>query len=98
MDYQKKQINYELFIFSEEEKRFLFTQFLCNPDEVDVAQISVSFVKCFQKYFRLINIAEDFLKGHKTKIKVVKFDKLIGMDALWKMSLFSQNEKAKEIS
>ena len=36
--------------------------------------------------------------GHKNKIKVLHFDKLVGMDALWKMALFSQNEKAKEIS
>ena len=36
--------------------------------------------------------------GHKNKFKVVQFDKLIGMDALWKMALLSQNEKAKEIS
>ena len=47
VEYQKKQITYELTIFSEVEKRFLFTQFLCNPDEVDAAQISVSLVKCF---------------------------------------------------
>ncbi len=36
--------------------------------------------------------------GHKNKFKVTNFDKLIGMDALWKMALLSQNEKAKEIS
>jgi len=36
--------------------------------------------------------------GHKQKIKVLHFNKLIGIDALWKMALLSQNEKAKEIS
>ena len=36
--------------------------------------------------------------GHKNKIKVLHFSKLVGMDALWKMALFSQNEKAKEIA
>lgn len=55
VNYQKKSLTYELFIFSEEEKKFLFDTFLCNPDEVDAAQISVALVKCFQKYFRLIN-------------------------------------------
>ena len=76
----------------------MFESFLCNPDEVDTASISVALVKCFQKYFRLINISEQFMNGHKNKIKVIHFDKLIGMDALWKMALFTQNEKAKEIS
>lgn len=27
--------------------------------------------------------------GHKNKFKVTNFDKLIGMDALWKMALLS---------
>ena len=81
-DYQKKAFTYELYIFSDEEKRFLFTQFLCNPEELEAAQISVPLVKCFQKYFRMINIAENFLRGHKAKIKVLGFEKLIGMDAL----------------
>jgi len=76
----------------------LFESFLCNPDEVDTASISVSLVKCFQKYFHMLNISEQFMLGHKNKIKVLEFDKLIGMDALWKMALFTQNDKAKEIS
>lgn len=28
----------------------------------------------------------------------MNFDRLLGMDALWKMALFSQNDKAKDIS
>ena len=38
------------------------------------------------------------MAGHKAKIKVLNFHSLIGMDALWKMALFSQNEKAIENS
>ena len=98
VNYQRNKYTYELFIFSEEEKKFLFESFLCNPDEVNAAQISVALVKCFQKYFRLINISHQFMLGHKNKIKVLHFSKLVGMDALWKMALFSQNEKAKEIA
>lgn len=98
INYQKKSYLYELFIFSEEEKRFLFEQFLCNPDEVDAAQISVGLVRCFQKYFRLINVAEQFMQSQKQKIKVLRFESLIGMEALWKMALLSQNAKAKELS
>ena len=38
---------YELFIFTETEKRFLFDCFLCNPDEVDASKITVALVNCF---------------------------------------------------
>jgi len=62
---------------------------LCNPEEVDVASISVAQVKVFQKYFRMINMAQKYMFGHKNKFKVVHFDKLIGMEALWKMALLS---------
>ena len=71
---------------------------MCNPDEVDASQISVALVKCFQKYFRMINSHEQFLNLSRGKLKVLEFEKLIGMDALWKMALLSQNDKAKEIS
>lgn len=37
----------ELAIFTDEEKRFLFENFLCNPEEVDAASISVALVKVF---------------------------------------------------
>ena len=46
-NYQKRSYTYEIFIFAEEEKRFIFEQFLCNPDEVDATQTSVALVKCF---------------------------------------------------
>lgn len=95
---QKRQYSYELFLFNDEEKRFLFTAFLCNPDEVNAASISVSLVKCFQKYFRMINSAEQNLATPRNKIQVLKFDSLIGMENLWKMALLSSNEKAKELS
>ena len=98
--YQKVPKTFELSIFTEEEKRFLFEHFLCNQEEVDVKSISVALVKVFQKYFRLINMSNQFIvqERQKNKIKVLNFDQLMGMDALWKMALFSQNEKAKEIS
>lgn len=70
-NYQKRNYTYEIFIFAEEEKRFMFEQFLCNPDEVDATQTSVALVKCFQKYFRMINAKEQFLNLSKSKIKVL---------------------------
>lgn len=98
MNDQKRQFSYELFLFNDEEKRFLFTAFLCNPDEVNASSISVSLVKCFQKYFRMINSAEQNLSTSRNKIQVLKFGSLIGMDNLWKMAVLSTNEKAKELS
>lgn len=67
-------MTYELFIFVEEEKRYFFEQFLCNPEEVDTASISIALVKCFQKYFRSINHAEQHIQTSKQKLKVFNFE------------------------
>ena len=37
------------------------------------------------------------MMGSRTKVKVINFEKLLGMDALWKMAIQTKNEKAKEI-
>ena len=46
--YREKVVKtHEISIFTEKEKRFLFEHFLCNPEEVDAASISVALVKVF---------------------------------------------------
>lgn len=89
----------EIYLFTEEEKKFLFTNILCNPQEVGASKISVSLVKCWIKYFKLINRAENQkLVYNKKVLRVKDFENLLGMDALWQIAIKSQNEKAKEAS
>lgn len=51
--------------------------------------MTLSLVKVFHKYFKSINKAEQNLNAHKKKIKVLRFDQLIGMDTLWQIALSS---------
>jgi len=74
-----------MFIFTDEEKKFFFTKILCNPSYIDPKTISVGQVKCFQKYFILINKQEGNIDMHKNgrSIIVRDFPKLIGLETLW---------------
>ena len=81
--YQQQQ-PIEIYLFTEAEKKFLFTNILCNPQEVDASKIGVSLVKCWIKYFKLINRAEgQKLIYHKKMLRVKDFENLAGLDALW---------------
>ena len=51
----------------------------------------------FQRYFRSINKAEGNINSLKKKLKVLRFDDLLGMETLWKIALDSPNDKVKEI-
>lgn len=93
--YGNQLITQEQHIFTEEEKKFLFTNILCSPG--DVKGMPVSLVKVFHKYFKSINKAEQNLAFHKKKIKVIRFDQLIGMDTLWQIALHAGSEKVKEV-
>jgi len=98
---QSQQNNYyqlvtkEQNIFTEEEKKFLFTNILCNP--ADVRNMPVSLVKVFYKYFKSINKAENNLNALKKKMKILRFDQLLGMDTLWSIALHAGSEKVKEV-
>lgn len=59
--------------------------------------MSLNLVKVFHKYFKMINKSEQNLNHLKKKIKVLQFDKLLGMDTLWSIALHAANEKVKEI-
>jgi len=87
----------ELSLFTEEEKKFFFTKILCNPTYIDLKTISVGQVKCFQKYFVLINKQEENIEMHRNgrSLFVVNFGRLIGLDTLWQITVESENEKVK---
>jgi len=51
--------------------------------------MSLNLVKVFHKYFKSINKAEQNLNAHKKKIKVLKFDSLLGINTLWQIALTS---------
>jgi hypothetical protein len=46
---------HELFLFSDEEKKYFFTKILCNKTYIDYRTISIGQVKSFHKYFILLN-------------------------------------------
>lgn len=92
--------NAELFLFSSEEKKFFFTKILCNPTYIDFKHISMGQVKCFHKYFIVINKQEDVIILHRNgkTLQVVDFTKLIGLDTLWHISIECENEKVRQQS
>ena len=45
----------EYFLFNEEERKNFFAKILCNPTYVDFKKISIGQVKCFHKFFKVIN-------------------------------------------
>ena len=89
----------ECFLFTEAEKKFLFTNVLCNPQEVDASQISINLVRCWISHFKFINQAENqSLLYDNKRIRVRNFENLQGLNALWEIATKSSNEKAKEAS
>lgn len=63
-------------LFNEEERIHFFTKILCNPTYGDFGKISVGQVKCFQKYFKIINRSLGVIDGNQKKIQVKDFSKL----------------------
>ncbi|CDW78729.1 UNKNOWN [Stylonychia lemnae] len=90
------QRQHDQFIFNDEERKYLFTKILCNPTYVN--KMSYGQVKCFQKYFKIINSQEENMEIQRKRMRVINHDKLIGLDTLWRMAVESENEKSKEES
>lgn len=55
-------------------------------------------MKCFHKYFKVINKQEDNIQYERKKLRVVHFNNLIGLDTLWSIAIESENEKARDES
>lgn len=53
-------------------------------------------VKCFHKYFKVINKQEENLEVTKRKMRVLNYNNLIGLDTLWRIAIESENEKSRE--
>jgi hypothetical protein len=92
-DYDRK----EIYLFTDDERKYFFTKILCNPTYVN-SKVSYGQVKCFQKYFKVINEQEMNIEYQRKKMKVVAFEKILGLEALWKISIENENEKAREES
>lgn len=76
-------------MFTPDEKKQLFLRILC-PAAVK-PQASLNLAKCFNTYFVQINKAEGAIKNTSRRFRVSNFTKLQGLDALWDISLNSQN-------
>ena len=88
----------EVYLFTTDEQKHLFTQILCNPTFVDYKKLSAGLARCFHTYFRLINREQGHLDHAKRRVEVVAFEQLIGLDSLWSISFESENEKARDDS
>jgi hypothetical protein len=88
----------EVYLFTAEEQKHLFTQILCNPTFVDYQKLSPALAKCFHTYFRLINKEEGHLEHGRRKVEVGAFEHLIGVDSLWRISFDGENGKARDDS
>jgi len=55
-------------------------------------------VKCFHNYFKLINRQEENLEVVKRRMRVLNYNKLLGLETLWRISIESENEKSREES
>ena len=56
-----KQQDFDL--MKSEERNFWFKDLLCGIDQLDLPMLSPSFVRVFEKYFRIINIDENNMRG-----------------------------------
>lgn len=93
--YEKK----EYFLFNDEERKYFFIKILCNPTYTQGrTSISHGQVKCFHKYFKVINQQEENLEVIRRRMRVVNYDKLVGLDTLWSIAIESDNDKAREES
>jgi hypothetical protein len=82
-------------MFTTEEKKFLFTEILCNS--VTKTNASISLAKCFNHYFKQINRAEKSLKATPKRPRVTDFGGLLGIRSLWEISLKAENVKVREL-
>lgn len=86
----------EYFLFNDEERKYFFTKILCNPTYTQ--KISHGQVKCFHKYFKVINRQEENLEQVRRKMRVCNYEQLIGLDTLWKIAIESENERSRDES
>ena len=78
-----------IYLFTDDEQKHLFTQILCNPTFIDFQNMSSALAKCFHTYFKLINIQSGHMEQFRSKLEVVDFQKLVGLDTLWQLSFES---------
>ena len=85
-----------MYIFTDEEKEFLFVNVLCNQAQhMQPDKITLASAKCFQKYFKIVNMSRNLVTVFQNKLSVVDFESLIGLDALWTFAVSTKNEKAR---
>ncbi len=71
-----------------------FLQVLCDPEQTDNYKIyTPEIFRCFEKYFQLINEREENLVLHKGTERVIRYEKLIGLEVIWKIFLNCTNKK-----
>ena len=60
--YDRRERDSEIYLFNDVERKHFFTKILCSPTYVDFQKISIGQVKCFHKFFKVINRQEGFLE------------------------------------
>ena len=86
-------------MFTDEEKKHFFKNILCNPTYVNFQKISLAQVKCFHKYFKVINKQEGFIEQfNRRKIMILHFERLIGLETLYRITIESESDRVREES
>lgn len=76
-------------ILTPETNEYIFVRLLCNPRKTDFSTLSKEGFKCFETFFLQINSTSRCLLGPKMRnLIVIDHERLIGVDALWKMVEF----------
>ena len=82
------------FIIKENLMKSFFASVLSSPEQTDNFKIyTPELFRCFEKYFQYLNEIEGNIVSSKGTERVVKYEKLIGLDVLWKIFLNCPNEK-----
>jgi hypothetical protein len=74
-------------VFTPNEKKFLFTEILCPFAHAKKENINFGLATCFQSYFKAINIQEGSIHNERKRMRVVNFQQLQGMAALWAIAV-----------
>ena len=88
----------EFDLMNQAERNFWFKDLICCYELITPLMLTPIFVKVFEKYFRLINIQEDNMRGFLKKIKILNLNGLSGLNTLWLLSTKTDNEKTLELS
>eukprot|EP00826_Nyctotherus_ovalis_P024659 TRINITY_DN19033_c0_g1_i2.p1 TRINITY_DN19033_c0_g1~~TRINITY_DN19033_c0_g1_i2.p1 ORF type:complete len:330 (+),score=108.57 TRINITY_DN19033_c0_g1_i2:25-990(+) len=81
-------------VFTLEGLKFLFDSLYARYNELAL-EFSITFYKCFRRYFVLVNMWEGKLEESE-HVRVTELKEVYGLEALWDVALSCKHEKVRE--